>query len=791
MKGDFSRETFDPKKHYSGVLMQQGRVQVDADWNEQQGIHQHRIETETRDVIGACGASIQNAGFQITVEEDGKTLRISRGRYYVDGILCENESDVAYGAQPDLPNPPDAISVLTNANTTAAFVYLDVWRRHVTALDDPLIREVALGGPDTTTRSKTVRQVKVLPLQLPSSGLVSCGDPFPEWDNLIKPSSGALSARSQPTTSTDNPCLPPPRAGYRRPENQLYRIEIHKEGALGTATLKWSRDNGTVVTAIEAISGREVTVHDVGRDEILGFPNGQWVEIIDDGQELTGQPGQLIQVDTVNPATRVITLKSAPAPVDLTRHPKLRRWDSEGEIPVEVPASNEGRIPLEDGIEVKFEAGTYKTGDYWLIPARTVTGDIEWPFTSPQPPFGILHHYCRLALLRLSDNTLSIQDCRQLFSPLAEVIPALHVTGINGVNDDILLQGLEQLNSNGLQVFLDGIPIQPPLESCPAIMIVTLEMPVVASTDPLVRVQGSVILNGDIQFPSLNTMQWKPAQGGAELSQLVVLLVNQQVSRIRMRVSLKGHAIWSEQARQRLYLDGRTLGQPGLRVDNTPRIDLAFPSGENRRASDFDSWFYVQLQLPEPSLVSVLLDPTTVIAGRSAVGTVLLDHPALGDGAQVTLSSSDSSVASVPGPMTILVPAGQTQATFTVTTTTAPPNSRDIVITATFKDVPQTARLRVEVVSVTISPERVTLFLGSGQQFTAAVTGTNNIAVVWSVQEPGGGSINTTGLYVAPSVLPALQTTFHVVASSVADPTKKAIATVNLTLAFPPRAEGI
>jgi hypothetical protein len=229
MKGDFSRETFDAKKHYSGVLMQQGRVQVDADWNEQQGIHQHRIETETRDVIGACGAS----GFQITVEKDGKTLRISRGRYYVDDVLCENESDVAYDAQPDLPNPPDAISVLTDANTRAAFVYLDVWRRHVTALDDPLIREVALGGPDTTTRIKTVRQVKVLPLQLPTSGLVSCGDPFPEWDNLIKPSSGARSGRSQPTTSTENPCVVPPRAGYRRLENQLYRIEIHKEGALG------------------------------------------------------------------------------------------------------------------------------------------------------------------------------------------------------------------------------------------------------------------------------------------------------------------------------------------------------------------------------------------------------------------------------------------------------------------------------------------------------------------------------------------------------------------------------
>ena len=35
MKGDYSRDTFDPAKHFTRVLMQQGRVQLDADWNEQ------------------------------------------------------------------------------------------------------------------------------------------------------------------------------------------------------------------------------------------------------------------------------------------------------------------------------------------------------------------------------------------------------------------------------------------------------------------------------------------------------------------------------------------------------------------------------------------------------------------------------------------------------------------------------------------------------------------------------------------------------------------------------------
>ncbi|HMQ56354.1 MAG TPA: DUF6519 domain-containing protein, partial [Anaerolineae bacterium] len=34
MKGDFTRSTFRSEHHYSSVRMQQGRVQLDSDWNE-------------------------------------------------------------------------------------------------------------------------------------------------------------------------------------------------------------------------------------------------------------------------------------------------------------------------------------------------------------------------------------------------------------------------------------------------------------------------------------------------------------------------------------------------------------------------------------------------------------------------------------------------------------------------------------------------------------------------------------------------------------------------------------
>ena len=108
----------------------------------------------------------------------------------------------------------------------------------------------------------------------------------------------------------------------------------------------------------------------------------------------------------------------------------MRRWDStEGISKVRIPTENgtEGYLPLEDGIEIKFGSeGTYLTGDYWLIPARTIKGAIEWPRIEDEPepllPKGIEHHYCRLAIIDYSDGTIkTITDCRKLFRPLVDL----------------------------------------------------------------------------------------------------------------------------------------------------------------------------------------------------------------------------------------------------------------------------------------------------------------------------------------------------------------------------------
>ena len=91
------------------------------------------------------------------------------------------------------------------------------------------------------------------------------------------------------------------------------------------------------------------------------------------------------------------------------------------------------------------------------------------------------------------------------------------------------------------------------------------------------------------------------------------------------------------------------------------------------------------------------------------------------------------------------------------------------------------APLPPQTVSVSLSPSGASLWTGGTQAFTATVTGTPNTAVTWSVVEASGGTINTAGLYTAPSV----PGSFHVKATSVADATQSAQAPITVAIQPP------
>lgn len=470
MKGDFTRNTFDKTKNFSRVLMQQGRVQLDADWNEQADILLHYMRTLAADIIGphagpsgCCGFRIMEPGNLSAQEKERLTnagvlplkpgdFLVGAGRYYVDGLLCENHRVTTFLTQADFVQ--SAKEALVDGRTYMA--YLDVWERHVTSVEDDFMREKALGGPDTATRAKVVWQLRVTDrtpnqIQLPAD--LKCAGVNQMWRDWVQgwqpANRGHLAARIAPSNASTEPCNIAPDAKYRGAENQLYRVEIHRGGAAWgagaqgddptRATFKWSRDNGSIATSLVRVEGDSLVVQNA-----RGFAANGWVEVLDDERELRGETGvlaRLVNIEddrlTIDPATR------SDQNIDLGGMTKVRSWDQRASGDVKLTGGamrvEEGAwIPLEDGIEVYFPqpnstAGksAYRSGDYWLIPARVATGDIEWPVVemsggdeevefAPKalPPQGIAHHYAPIGVVRSTGTTFNIVDCRCEFAPI-------------------------------------------------------------------------------------------------------------------------------------------------------------------------------------------------------------------------------------------------------------------------------------------------------------------------------------------------------------------------------------
>jgi len=424
---DLSRDTFRAANRYRSIVRQQGRVTVDADDNEQRRIELHRSDLTTLDVIGPCGYPEGGTGFLIGVAAGNQSLTVGLGRMYVDGLLAEN-----FTTAPQLlldsstaGSPPSWLGVSASGAyeglaSGTYLIYLDVWERDVTALDDPNIRETALGGPDTAARTQLVAQVHLTPV---ASGTTCASASLP----VLPAHTGTLEAGTDPAAAAGD-CSLPPLAGFRGQENQLYRVEIQVGGAPGSATFKWSRENGSVVTAITGPSsgsvGQSFTVQNISSDSTLGFAANQWVELLDDDLVLTGQPGYLALLQSVDPSLTVTLTPSSPSGViAYGNNPKIRRWEQTDPTASSGVLTSTTPIDLENGVQVSFGGAMLYAGDYWTIPARTAineeTGTLDYPST-PQTASYTEHHLASLAVVTY-DATAGFgapSDCRIPFPPL-------------------------------------------------------------------------------------------------------------------------------------------------------------------------------------------------------------------------------------------------------------------------------------------------------------------------------------------------------------------------------------
>lgn len=441
MSADLTRSTFDSKKKFTGVRLQQGRVQLDSDWNEEVDILNVRDRVVTSDIVGKSGGPLGQAGFKISPSSSGKSFEISGGHYYVDGLLCENEGPILSEDQPDSPG----YVALSTAGTYA--IYLDVWERELTAAHDPDIREIALNGPDTATRTKLVWQVKAVNLgsiAIPTDCLAAAT----KYDEAIARQTGGLSARTLRGDESALPCRMPPSGGYSRLENQLYRVQVLKLGDFGSAIFVWSRDNASIYSNIKRsgtgfhISSNEIVITDPGKDAYRRFAIGQFVELTDDAHELHADSGLLLQITNVTNDKLTVSPVFSSDSLDPTKfilNPRLIRWEGHGTV--DAGTALDGFIELENGVQVKFEAGSYRTGDYWQIPARTAIADVLWPTTVDssgkiipvvQSAMGIEHHYAKLAILKFDGTAVTeVADCRKLFPPLTELV-SISIVGGDG-----------------------------------------------------------------------------------------------------------------------------------------------------------------------------------------------------------------------------------------------------------------------------------------------------------------------------------------------------------------------
>jgi hypothetical protein len=440
---DRSRSTFDVRKpkHWSSALAQQGRLLTDDDFNEADEITKEDLRRSRVDIIGNAGSP--DDGFKIVnprVAANQIDFDLTPGTMYVGGIRVTLEETETFALQKDWLQQSVTDRPALTTTDRIDHVYLEVWQQPVTAVEDRELREIALGGPDTSVRMRTMRRVRVLPNMASESCTVG-------W-NAVSTALGI----GPDNERTNNATL---RIGYLpntapAAENQALRVEI------GTApnTLIWGYDNASQLYRVNLTtdgSGAQVIQFQQPPHDEAHWPLAQqivellpWSAVLPNGEKIAEHSGgflskvtkaydpndKTIKIQSIVPNTFGTTWQSRSDAPTLGTTPTtffyLRVWNRGSDLTSapEIPFVPNTPVALNGtGMTVTLTGTTFRRGDFWIIAARPESPAkvVPWALETGRIAEGVRRFYAPLGTVHWnSSGTHIVYDCRDTFDPLID-----------------------------------------------------------------------------------------------------------------------------------------------------------------------------------------------------------------------------------------------------------------------------------------------------------------------------------------------------------------------------------
>jgi hypothetical protein len=498
--------SYDPSRHWRGVINQQGRVTLEADWNEAGAIAAESERAQLVDVVGPSGTP--DDGYRVDVAGSGD-LTIRHGTMYVGGERMMLDADLDYANQPDwVDNAGDPLWVDPAAPDGDEAVWLYLREQEVGAVEDPALLDIALGGPDTSERWRIVQRV-VRSATGESSCAGALGDLEKSWaeqgltfdpETMRLESASTLQVSFQEVATGPTLCEPFAQGGYLGAENQLIRVQVASVDGKGEPTLVWGFDNAYFMYRVSdavvdgAAGTTTLTLASAPVDSFHQPATGQAVEVLRAAAHLTEETaaaddyvaaarGVVTTCETAyNPDGGTVVISTV-LDADTTSSPLLflRVWQDT------IPAAAGGAVTLgATGVQVTLASGsgTFHAGDYWQFAVRPATPTEVSPvyperiLEAPQPPDGPRLWACPLAVIAWSDGSGTVTDCRNHFDDLVTL------TGRGGGGCccvDVTVDDVA--GGEKLQEVIDRYARQGPATICLAPGTYTLSRPLVITAD--------------------------------------------------------------------------------------------------------------------------------------------------------------------------------------------------------------------------------------------------------------------------------------------------------------------